>query len=131
MSDDPASRDAFVYVRKGNILAATDAIRKGIEVANCILAQHDAGTGRKTYRDRAWAETLERDIASMTAALCGLPAWDSDGRYVGPGWPVLRDEECARLSSAKSLLEPAAALAEPATESTPALARLHAGHAAT
>lgn len=59
-------------VRKDTIYAATSAVESGLEYARECLATHDAALGRTTRKNKAWAETMEKDIRHLTAPLDAL-----------------------------------------------------------
>lgn len=56
-------------VRKDTVYAAISAVGTGIEYARVRLKAHDRDIGRTTQRDLMYAETMERHIQQMEAAL--------------------------------------------------------------
>lgn len=59
-------------VRKDDIYAAISALHSGLACARECLTTHDDNPGRTTYKNRTWAEALERDIRKMESALSAL-----------------------------------------------------------
>lgn len=45
-----------------------NALQLALEYACEALREHDAKLGRKTYKNRVWAEQIERDILEMRHA---------------------------------------------------------------
>ena len=65
-------------VEKDVIYAAIPAVENGLEYARECLAQHDAALGRTTLKNKAWAETMEKDIRHMERTLELLRACKPD-----------------------------------------------------
>jgi hypothetical protein len=59
-------------VEKDVIYGAIPALTTGIEYAKQCLADHEEICGRRTLKDRSWAETMEDDIRRMECALDDL-----------------------------------------------------------
>lgn len=74
--DDSEPKPVRHAVSDSTFCASIAAIESGIEYAKECLAQHDAQLGRTTLKNKSWAETIERDIAAMTAARDNLRTYD-------------------------------------------------------
>ena len=61
-------------VEKDVIYAAIPAVESGLEYARECLITHDSALGRTTYKNKTWAETMERDIRHMERTLAMLRA---------------------------------------------------------
>jgi hypothetical protein len=59
----------MVEVRVGLLEGAIDMLERGLEYGRECLAAHDAGVGRVTHKNRAWAESMEKDIRGMEYVL--------------------------------------------------------------
>jgi hypothetical protein len=75
-------------VEKDVIYGAIPALTTGIEYAKQCLADHEEICGRRTLKDRSWAETMEDDIRKMECAL-------DDLRRL----PNVRDHRCSPEAS--------------------------------
>jgi hypothetical protein len=56
-------------VTKDVIYASIVSIKNGLEYARECLSQHESALGRTTYKNRTWAETIEKDILQMEKTL--------------------------------------------------------------
>lgn len=58
-----------VTIRKDAVYNAENALKKGLEYAKDALTNHDTSVGRTTYKNKAWAELMEKDIKFMEDTL--------------------------------------------------------------
>lgn len=56
-------------VKKDTIYAAITAVEDGLEFAKSSLEEHDLNFGRKTKKNKSWAETIEASIRHMELTL--------------------------------------------------------------
>lgn len=59
-------------INKDIIYATIPALETGLEYARECLAAHDSALGRTTYKNKNWAETIEKDISNMENVLTML-----------------------------------------------------------
>lgn len=59
-------------VRKDYIYSAIYALENGLNYAKECLCVHDSALGRTTYKNKSWAETIEKDILHMEITLKNL-----------------------------------------------------------
>lgn len=59
-------------VRKDYIYSAIYALENGLNYAKECLCVHDAALGRTTYKNKTWAETIEKDILHMETTIKNL-----------------------------------------------------------
>jgi hypothetical protein len=69
MNDMPTCIPETWIVPKYFIYASIVAVQNGLEYARECLLQHDSALGRTTYKNKTWAETIERDILQMEKTL--------------------------------------------------------------
>ena len=55
-----------ISVDKEVLIAALKCITNSMETVICCLQDHDATLGRKTKKNKLWAELLESDIAELS-----------------------------------------------------------------
>lgn len=71
-------------VKKDAVYAAISAVESGLEYARECLIAHDAALSRTTYKNRKWAEAMEKDIRRMERTLGMLRACGPDAEIGDP-----------------------------------------------
>lgn len=59
----------FLLIDKTTVYNSIDALEAGLEYARECLAAHDSALGRTTYKNKSWAETIEKDIRQISTTL--------------------------------------------------------------
>ena len=51
------------------LLDCKESLEAGLEFTQGALAEHDASLGRTTFKNKSWAETMEKSITQMRSCI--------------------------------------------------------------
>jgi hypothetical protein len=62
-------KPAVTEVDKYFLLDCKESLEAGLEFTQGALTEHDASLGRTTFKNKSWAETMEKSIAQMRSCV--------------------------------------------------------------
>lgn len=60
---------ATIAVNEPFLLDCKESLEAGLEFTQGALAEHDASLGRTTFKNKSWAETMEKSIVRMRSCI--------------------------------------------------------------